>query len=236
MTESEWLACTDPQKMLGHLGERASERKLRLFACACCRRIWHLLKDRRSREAVEAVGRFADGLAPAEERATANFAALQAAEAAARAYDEGPPRLREAAAAEAAADAALAAVGPVHLIHAVVEDAVDAARLSELHPADDPLGAIERAAQAALLCDLFSPFRPVTIAPACLTPQVVALAQAAYEQRELPAGTLDLARLAVVADALEDAGCDQADLLGHLRGPGPHVRGCWAVDLLLGKE
>jgi hypothetical protein len=65
---------------------------------------------------------------------------------------------------------------------------------------------------------------------------VVALAQAAYEQRELPAGTLDLTRLAVLADALEEAGCDQADLLGHLRGPGPHVRGCWAVDLVLGKS
>jgi hypothetical protein len=64
---------------------------------------------------------------------------------------------------------------------------------------------------------------------------VVALAQAAYEQRELPAGTLDMARLAVLADALEDAGCTDADLLSHLRGPGPHVRGCWAVDLILGK-
>jgi hypothetical protein len=50
------------------------------------------------------------------------------------------------------------------------------------------------------------------------------------------AGTLDTSRLAVLADALEDAGCDRADILGHLRGPGPHVRGCWAVDLLLGKE
>ena len=53
--------------------------------------------------------------------------------------------------------------------------------------------------------------------------------------RSLPAGTLDPARLAVLADALEDAGCTDAGLLGHLRGPGPHVRGCWAVDLLIGK-
>jgi hypothetical protein len=64
---------------------------------------------------------------------------------------------------------------------------------------------------------------------------VVALAQATYEERELPAGTLDLTRLAVLADALEEAGCDQPELLQHPRGPGPHVRGCWAVDLLLGK-
>jgi hypothetical protein len=95
----------------------------------------------------------------------------------------------------------------------------------------------EGAAQAALLRDVLgNPFRPVTVSPACLTPQVVALAEAAYDQREMPSGTLDYARLAVLADALEDAGCDQADLLGHLRGPGPHVRGCWAVDLILGKQ
>ena len=64
---------------------------------------------------------------------------------------------------------------------------------------------------------------------------MVALAQAAYDQRTLPAGHLDPARLAVLADALDEAGCTDADVLNHLRGPGPHVRGCWAVDLLLGK-
>jgi hypothetical protein len=62
------------------------------------------------------------------------------------------------------------------------------------------------------------------------------LAEAASEKRELPAGTLDTTRLAVLADALEDAVCDQVDLLGYLRGPGPHVRGCWVVDLILGKS
>jgi len=62
------------------------------------------------------------------------------------------------------------------------------------------------------------------------------LATIAYEERVLPAGTLDPALLAVLADALEEAGCADAELLGHLRGPGPHVRGCWVVDLLLGKE
>jgi hypothetical protein len=61
------------------------------------------------------------------------------------------------------------------------------------------------------------------------------MAQTAYDERILPAGTLDPDRLAVLADALEDAGCDNADILSHLRGPGPHVRGCWVVDLLLGK-
>jgi hypothetical protein len=64
---------------------------------------------------------------------------------------------------------------------------------------------------------------------------VVALAQAAYDNRDRFAGTLDPARLTALADALEVAGCADADLLGHLRGPGQHVRGRWAVDLLLGK-
>ena len=58
---------------------------------------------------------------------------------------------------------------------------------------------------------------------------VVKMAQAVYEERAFD-------RLPVLADALEEAGCADADLLSHLRGPGPHVRGCWAVDLLLGKE
>ena len=81
-----------------------------------------------------------------------------------------------------------------------------------------------------------NPFRPVALDPAWRTPSVVSLAQAAYEERILPGGTLDSERLAVLADALEEAGCDNADILSHLRGPGPHVRGCWVVDLLLGKE
>ncbi len=58
----------------------------------------------------------------------------------------------------------------------------------------------------------------------------------AYDERGLPAGILDPTRLAMLADALEDAGCTDAALPGHLRGPGPHVRGCRAVDPLLGKE
>jgi hypothetical protein len=96
----------------------------------------------------------------------------------------------------------------------------------------------ERAEQAALCRDLFRPFRPVTVDPAWLSWEggvIVRLARAAYEERCLPEGTLDSARLAVLADALDEAGCTQADLLDHLRGPGIHVRGCWAVDLLAGK-
>jgi hypothetical protein len=74
-----------------------------------------------------------------------------------------------------------------------------------------------------------NPFRPVIFDPSWRTPTINALAQAAYDDR-----TFD--RLPILADALEDAGCADPDILGHLRGPGPHVRGCWAVDLILGKQ
>jgi hypothetical protein len=87
-----------------------------------------------------------------------------------------------------------------------------------------------------LHCIFGNPFRPVSLNPGWLTPDVIALAQTAYENRSLPAGTLDNDRLAVLGDALEDAGCDNADILNHCRQPGEHVRGCWAVDLLLDLE
>ena len=88
----------------------------------------------------------------------------------------------------------------------------------------------ESDALAGLFRDIFgNPFRPVTAAPRWLTPTAVALARSIYESR-----TFD--RMPILADALEDAWCDDADLLAHCRGDGPHVRGCWAVDLVLGKE
>jgi hypothetical protein len=81
----------------------------------------------------------------------------------------------------------------------------------------------------ALTRDIFgNPFRPVAFDPAWRTSTVVQLAQGVYESR-------DFSALPILADALQDAGCEDAELLGHCRGPGPHLRGCWAVDLVLGK-
>src|SRR5262249_8908331 len=92
------------------------------------------------------------------------------------------------------------------------------------------VGMKEEAIQTQLLhCIFGNPFRPVTLDPFWLTSNVVALAQAIYDERAFE-------RMPILGDALEDAGCDDDDLLAHCRGAGPHVRGCWVVDLLLGKE
>jgi len=93
-----------------------------------------------------------------------------------------------------------------------------------------------KAVRAALLRDLFgNPFREARFDPAWRTPAVLSLAQAAYEERLTPGFDLDPVRLAILADALEDAGCADEAILSHLRSAGPHVRGCWALDLVLAK-
>jgi hypothetical protein len=89
--------------------------------------------------------------------------------------------------------------------------------------------AAERAAQCDLLRDLFgNPFRPAWLLADWASPQAEAIARAAYEDR-------DFESLPILADALEDAGCDDEEILTHCRAGGEHVRGCWAVDLVLGK-
>jgi hypothetical protein len=238
MTEQEWLACADEMKMLEALHGKATDRKWWLYAFACCRRVWHLLSDARSRRAVDVAESYAAGQAGTGDKGAACAAASAAVEAARAAYADvyeasWHPCYHACMAAMYAADVAY----PAALYAA--SHAAEAAALPRGGAAwaDPAARAVAEAAHCEVLRDLFGPlpFRPVSIAPACLTPQVVALAQAAYDQREVPTGMLDGARLAVLADALEDAGCDQAYLLAHLRGPGPHVRGCWVLDLLLGK-
>jgi hypothetical protein len=84
--------------------------------------------------------------------------------------------------------------------------------------------------RVAFLRDIFgNPFRPATLDPVWRTSTVTALARQMYESR-------DFSAMPILADALQDAGCENEDMLDHCRGPGPHVRGCWVVDLVLGKE
>ena len=95
----------------------------------------------------------------------------------------------------------------------------------------------EEMAQVELLHEIIgNPFQSVSVDPRWLMPTVGDLAATVYEMRALPSGELDPDRLAVLSDALEEAGCDDADILEHLRSAGPHVRGCWALDLILGKQ
>jgi hypothetical protein len=104
----------------------------------------------------------------------------------------------------------------------------------------DPVLLCDAAAQASIIRCLFgNPFAALPrIDTAWLTwnnGTVKRLAEEVYQNRQLPAGTLEPAVLGVLADALTDAGCDDTSLLAHLRDPGPHWRGCWGVDLLLGR-
>jgi hypothetical protein len=228
MTEAEWLACTDPNPMQAFLGDKGNERKLRLFAVACCRRIWHLLTDQRSREAVEVAERYADGrvtdeeLETASERAHVVWAADQK-----RASREGKWDRRSYlpyySASAAAYNVALplgcwggapAFVAPDEIARGVHSNA-----------------GVEGIAQCGLLRDILGPlpFRPVAAHPTWLTYNVISLAQAIYGERAFD-------RLPILADALEEAGCTDADIMNHCREPGEHALGCWVVDLLLGKS
>jgi hypothetical protein len=213
-----------------------SDRKFRLMVVAALRAVWEHLVDARSRAAVEATEEYAD---------TQEAAVLASAElAAGRATEEVSEPWNANDIAKCLA----------HLIAWMAWQALDpdlnndpgfppwVETVTSLE-SDDILGRSRKQAEALhlrLFHDIFgNPFRPITILPSGLTwndGTVVRLARAAYDERHLPAGTLDTGRLAVLGDALEEAGCTDADILGHLRGPGPHVRGCWVVDLLLGKE
>jgi hypothetical protein len=229
MTEAEWLACTDPQPMLEFLRGKASDRKLRLFACACCRALDpDLGTSEPARAAIEAAERYVDGAECREELETASRAAAAASYAPwIKSLEEGRFTVTDsekrqgwlARMARWASDAK-----KPEAAQRAAEAANSEWMISRLRPPG------WEGRLAFLLHDIFgNPFRPLTADPALLTPPVITLAQAMYDGRAFH-------RLPVLADALEDAGCTNADILSHLRGPGPHVRGCWAVDLILGKE
>jgi hypothetical protein len=224
MTEAEWLACNDPATMLEFLRGKASDRKCRLVACACCGLAWPFIADDRNRRAVELGERLADGATELLELATIRAST------------------RDGTAWCALMDSAWDAA-----FHSARSGAGDTARSAirgkrwggreERDTVWWHAWAAARLTQAGILLDIFgNPFRPAALDPAWLTADVASLAQAAYVERELPGGRLDPGRLAVLSDALEDAGCAEAAILSHLRSPGLHVRGCWALDLILGKQ
>jgi hypothetical protein len=217
MTEGEWMECDDPQVMLSFLQEagQLSDRKLRLFAVACCRRIEYLLSDERTRRAMDLAELYADGMASEVDLAEADAEAWNARS---QAWDEQVDSNRHADAAGAGEMAAWPAARDAAYL--VAELSARVAATSDMRPY-----------QCGLLRDLFgNPFRPPPpLSPSCLTPEVTSLATTIYESRSFD-------RLRELADALAAAGCTEAEVLAHLRSKGPHGRGCWVVDLLLRKS
>jgi hypothetical protein len=259
MTESDWAACNDPKDMVRFLkdGGKLSERKARLFAVACCFHcFWYRLQDDRTRIAAGVAARHAEGLAEAQEVREAAASAHVVAETLDRKFVEELGDLSARMLPNVGEDAYAAATAAL-----AINDPLAAARNSTYVPSDQQ----ERQIQVHFLRDLFGPlpFRPVTLSPSVRvwnSGTVVRLAQAIYQEqplpdnsdtlewfrrrreqaiypgRQLPSGFLIIQGLAVLADALEEAGCADTGILGHLRGSGPHVRGCWVVDLCLGKS
>jgi len=225
MTEAEWLASHKPFWMLNYLRGRVSDRKMRLFACACCRRIWHLLKEEKLRQRVEIAERAAEGLVSPEELARVR----------------GKSRIillphRTAARETGDADALVAASqAAYYTMVAVGKEALKRrgrkATVKKRRALVDTARAAEQDAQAALLRDIVgNPFCAAGLAGLAALEDRTAreLARTIYDERAFD-------RLPILADALEDVGCDHADILDHCRQPGEHVRGCWVIDLLLGK-
>jgi hypothetical protein len=240
MTEAEWLACCDPAAMLdllraaGHL----TERPLRLFACAACRRVSDRFHDTHILAAVEVAERHSDGLAGTSDMEAASRALLNVPGALNDIRDLDQRGDWQGKVRHGVTQAAVRAIDVIHWrLHLPLAARYAAAVRYNERTGDAQALEKERAAQAGLLRDVFgNPFRPVRVDAAWLTGTVVSLAQAAYDDRRLPSGELAPVRLAVLADALEDAGCTDDAILSHLRSPGSHVRGCWALNLILGKQ
>jgi hypothetical protein len=203
MTEREWLTSSDAVSMLYFLRGKASERKLRLSACAYCRSVWELLGNA-SREAVLLGEQMADDPVNESHR-----------QAVVRAAIESVSRFEEARG-----------------------DFFCAADMAYRVPCNDGWYAaewtignwLELTSGPSILRDVFgNPFRSLTLVPAWLTPTVVKMAQEISDDRAYN-------RMPSLADALEEVGCDNTEILSHFRGSGAHVKGCWVVDALLGKE
>jgi len=237
MTEEEWLTSDDLETMLDYLGGTVNDRKSRLYGCACCRHIWLLMIDERSRQAVEIAEQFIDGVIGRDELEEARIEARSAA----RDVTGSNYPSHERGVMKNASEAAAGVVGKrVSKVIGAVAKSVVVAAAENAGVIGSRVGAYEtyRSAEikssskqlAGTLRDVFgNPFRPVAVDAEWLTSTVVQLARGIYEERAFD-------RMPILADALQDAGCVNHDVLSHCRDESAtHVRGCWVVDLLLGK-
>jgi hypothetical protein len=227
--------------------QQSNHRRLQLFACACCRRVWDLLRLDGARRVVELAEACADGEASAAELEAAHdhpdFARLEA-----QLRGEGDTGLRLTVRVVGALRAAreLASL-PADIMYILQDTSKSPERDFAADPnwhlcgeaRDLPTDEAELAKKARILRDSFgNPFHPVPFNPEWRTETVGLLARQMYESR-------DFGAMLILTDALQDAGCDNPDnplpprggnLLDHCRGSGPHVRGCWVVDSVLGQE
>jgi hypothetical protein len=228
MTEQQWLTCTMPDDLLNWLEDRVSDRKLRLFATACCRHVWKLIAHPDAREAVQISERFADGLATAKELAAAKTKALRACRELAKSMRTLTEQRKFALASRQFAALAAASC-------ACEADVISAAFRTKMVMAETRgrkanREELEDAYQCELLRDLFgNPFRRSKWQAKWGTPAVVELATVIYEQRRFE-------RMPRLGGLLQKAGCESTEVLQHCRSSVEHVRGCWVVDLVLGQD
>ena len=226
MTEEEWFEDRyDPSDFILFLtdDQEASDRKLRLFAVACCRRVWDHLPAPGSQRAVEVAERYADGTATTKELAAARRRAEPF-----KSFEFGDVDVaKHAAEREVDVDSCALNASLLAADTLVSHEAEGTDEYERWQEADNA----ESFAQVLLLREIFgNPFRPVEFDPAWRTSDVMMLAKGIYEEKAFD-------RMPILADAFQDAGCDSEELLNHLRDTNaPHVRGCWALDLVLGKE
>jgi hypothetical protein len=230
MTEAEWLASADPTAMLWMLSDAASNRKLQLFTAACCRRvhqhygsIWELEHADLWLAVLE---RSADGVAEPNEWD-------RALELLRQKRNDIKDRTEDMLGAHFCAFLCAIAIdddAPSAALWASVNANIALSDFPRRPEVDEVAGSPESKIQAPLLRDIFgNPFRPISFPAAWRTDTALSLAQQMYDSR-------DFGAMPILADAIEDAGCENEDILSHCRDTSlTHVRGCWVVDLVLGK-
>lgn len=231
MDAAAWQTCTKPESMLRWLQEsgQLTERKTRLFGCACMRRVWHLLADEAAHGLLLMVESYAEDKLSLEELERAGEAMLAP-------HMQGLHN-------SLAGEALLPLVLKAFMCAGLAQDGgqgivVTAARIvatsTNSPSAANQAMVLERAAQATLLRDMFVPFRKKTLAPSVLAwhdGTVVNMARTMYEERDF-----SVERMAGLAEALKEAGCTDEEVLAHCRAGNGHFLGCWVFDLILGKS
>jgi hypothetical protein len=226
MTEAEWLAGSDPTPMLAFLRGTVSDRKLRLFAVTCCQSACRLLQSRTFSNAIEVSEQFADGLTSDDNLRKARAKVREASERTFRHVRASP----WSKAVQSIFARSMVVSACSRNIEEVLEAASDVCVTANSSDSYEAKCKLEKQQRATLVRDIFgSPFRPIPVEPVWLTATVVAFAKGIYNDRAFD-------RMPILADALQDAGCENADILNHCWQPGEHVRGCWVVDLLTGRK